>query len=65
MSKSIRFELTSNFALYHNGKAEILYTGQIFRLAGFKLSSHTLYSPFHYKCDIIRLPNAILKQLDE
>ena len=65
MSKSKRYELTSNFALYHNGKSEILYTGQIFRLAGFELSSHTSYSPFFYKCDIIRLPNAILKELYE
>ena len=57
------FELTSNFALYYWGKVEPLKTGDVFKLAGFELSKHSDKSPFHYKGDIIRLPNSILKEL--
>lgn len=58
------FQLTSKHVLYFNGKAEILNAGDCFQLAGLKLSSMGNESPFHYKGEIIRLPNSILKEID-
>jgi hypothetical protein len=58
------FQLTSKHVLYFNGKAEILNIGDCFQLAGLKLSSMGNESPFHYKGEIIRLPNSILKLYD-
>lgn len=59
------FQLTSKHVLYFNGKAVILNAGDCFQLAGLKLSSMGNESPFHYKGEIIRLPNSILKLYDE
>ena len=63
-SKEIWYRLTSNTAIYHNGESIIFNTGFKFRLAGFELSKHTNYSPFHYNDDIIRLPNSIVKKIE-
>ena len=59
----IQYKLTSKYALYYAGKAEILNEGDVFILAGLELSKHTSNSPFHYKKDIIRLPNCILEKI--
>lgn len=58
------YRLTSKYALYYNGKAVILNEGDLFTLAGLELSSCGNLSPFHYKGDIIRLPNSILEKID-
>lgn len=58
------FQLTSKHVLYFNGKAEILNIGDCFQLAGLKLSSMGNESPFHYKGEIVRLPNSILKEIE-
>ena len=63
MSK--HYKLTSDFVLYYNDKAELLKIGEVFKLAGFELSKHSTNSPFHYKNDIIRLRNSILKIINE
>jgi hypothetical protein len=59
----IQYKLTSKYALYYDGKAEILNEGDVFNLAGLELSKHTSNSPFHYKGDIIRLPNCMLEKI--
>ena len=58
-----KYELTSNYVIYFNGKSEILTVGSTFSLAGKELSSFGNNSPFYYKDDIIRLPNAILRKI--
>lgn len=58
------YRLTSKYALYYNGKAEILNEGDLFTLAGLELSSCGNQSPFHYNGDIVRLPNSILEKID-
>ena len=58
------YQLTSKHVLYFNGKAEILNIGDCFQLAGLKLSSMGNESPFHYKGEIVRLPNSILKEIE-
>ena len=58
------YRLTSKYALYYNGKAVILNEGDLFTLAGLELSSCGNLSPFHYKGDIVRLPNSILEKID-
>ena len=63
MKPQPKFALTSDYVLYFEGKAEILKNGDVFTLAGFRLSTHGDKSPFHYKDDIIRLPNGILEPL--
>jgi hypothetical protein len=55
------YKLTSDHNIYFHGKSELLNSGDIFELAGKELSSIWSTSPFHYKGDIIRLPNAILQ----
>jgi hypothetical protein len=57
----MEYKLTSNYVLYFDGKAEILKTGQVFKLAGIELSKCTSKSPFHYNDEIIRLSNCILE----
>lgn len=57
------YKLTSGYALYFQGKAEILQKGSEYKLAGLELSSFGDRSPFHYKDDIIRLPHSILEEI--
>ncbi len=63
MSREPKFKLTSDYVLYFEGKSEILKKGDVFTLAGLRLSSFGNNSPFHYKGDIIRLPNSILSPI--
>lgn len=56
-----KYKLTSDHVIYFKGKSELLKRGDVFTLAGKELSSFGNNSPFHYKDDIIRLPNSILE----
>jgi hypothetical protein len=58
-----KYRLTSNHALYYDGKAYILKTGTILYLAGFDLSKHTSSSPFHFHGDIVRIPNCLVEKI--
>ena len=57
------YKLTSDYVLYYEDKAVLLKRGEVFKLAGLELSKHSTNSPFHYKNDIIRLPNSILTKI--
>lgn len=57
------YKLTSDYVLYYEDKAVLLKRNNIFKLAGLELSKHSTNSPFHYKNDIIRLPNSILTKI--
>jgi len=61
---SPKYKLTSRYVLYFKGEAYILNIGDVFTLAGLKLSSYGNKSPFHYNGDIVRLPNSILQKVD-
>jgi len=58
------YQLTSDHIFYYNGEAMLFKKGQKFSLAGLELSKHTQNSPFHFKNDIIRLPNCILQKVN-
>lgn len=64
IKKDPYYELTSNYSLYYGGESILFNTGFKFRLAGFELSKHSNDSPFHYNDDIIRLPNSIVKKVE-
>lgn len=64
MNKKIWYELITDYVFYYNEEPIVLSTGFKFRLAGFELSKHSNYSPFHYNSDIIRLPNTIIKKIE-
>jgi len=64
IDRAPKYKLTSRYVLYFKGEAYILNIGDVFTLAGLKLSSYGNKSPFHYNCDIIRLPNSILQKVD-
>ena len=63
INKTPHYKLTSDYVLYYGDRAYLLKRGEVFKLAGLELSKHSTNSPFHYKNDIIRLPNSILTKI--
>jgi hypothetical protein len=59
------YRFTSKYVLYYDGKAHLFEIGDTIRLAGFELSKHTSNSPFHFKGDIVRIPNSVVEKTNE
>lgn len=59
------YRFTSKYVLYYDGKAHLFDIGDTIKLAGFELSKHTSNSPFHFKCDIVRIPNSVVQKINE
>lgn len=57
------YKLTSTYAAYIEGKAEMIMSGTYLALAGNHLSIMTDKSPFHYKDTIIRIPHSIIEEV--
>lgn len=60
MEMIIEYEFTTKHVLYYEGKAVLFNVGDRLQLAGLELSKHTPNSPFHFRDDIVRIPNAVL-----
>lgn len=60
---SRKFKINSAYAIENGNNVKMFFAHTIFELAGLELSTHSEYSPFHYKGDIIRLPNNILEEV--
>ena len=58
-----KYELTDNYYVKFYGGVELFSKGDVLTLAGKELSTFSKTSPFHYKNDIIRLPNSILRKI--
>jgi len=65
IDKATFFEINQDVVLYDKNNVSHnihLRKGDILRLAGNKLSTMTMRSPFHYQDRIIRIPNILLKE---
>ena len=60
---SRKFKITYTYAIQNGNDVMVFNMNTVFELAGLELSTHSEYSPFHYKGDIIRLPNNILEEV--
>lgn len=60
---SRKFKINYTHAIGNDSGIKVFDRNTVFELAGLELSTHSKYSPFHYKGDIIRLPNDILEEV--
>lgn len=60
---SRKFKITYTYAIQNGNDVKVFDRHTVFELAGLELSTHSEYSPFHYKGDIIRIPNNILEEV--
>ena len=57
------YRFISKYVLYYNGEAHVFNVGDLINLAGLELSTYSNKSPFHFKNDIVRIPNSVVEKI--